>query len=184
NLAGLIVVDDGPGGNGNFEVFTIAAVPVASLTVAAGLGTEHVIVAKFEKRIFVDVGNEIDVSAIAPIAAAGTALRHELFPSERDAAVPTVTGLDRDFGLIDEHGLKTHRVIRGRRPSFLYFRNSVSVPELPCVFYSRAWIEINRPVRPLSSNCTIPGIFAKSVSSLPMPTLTPGLNSVPRSRTR
>src|SRR3954469_9714923 len=45
--------------------------------------------------------------------------------------------------------------------------------------YSAASTEITRPWRP-SRNCTIPGPLAKIVSSLPMPTPSPGRNFVPR----
>src|SRR5690348_11901390 len=38
----------------------------------------------------------------------------------------------------------------------------------------------NRPMRPRSWNSTTPVIFAKSVSSLPQPTFSPGLSFVPR----
>src|SRR5579862_3373351 len=43
---------------------------------------------------------------------------------------------------------------------------------------------INLPDRPRSRNTTIPDTFANSVSSLPSPTLSPGLKHVPRCRTR
>ena len=42
----------------------------------------------------------------------------------------------------------------------------------------------NRPEWPLSSKRTTPETLAKRVSSLPMPTLSPGLKRVPRWRTR
>src|SRR5690349_506834 len=41
----------------------------------------------------------------------------------------------------------------------------------------------NLPIRPRSRNSMMPGILANSVSSLPRPTLTPGLMRVPRCRT-
>src|ERR1035437_9017323 len=41
----------------------------------------------------------------------------------------------------------------------------------------------NFPIRPRSRNSITPVIFANSVSSLPQPTLTPGLILVPRCRT-
>src|SRR5208282_1078360 len=43
---------------------------------------------------------------------------------------------------------------------------------------------MKRPMRPLSSNLTKPATLANRVSSLPRPTLTPGLYLVPRWRTR
>src|SRR3954465_14452749 len=41
----------------------------------------------------------------------------------------------------------------------------------------------NLPIRPRSRNSTTPVTLAKSVSSLPQPTFTPGLSFVPRCRT-
>src|SRR6476660_9427875 len=49
--------------------------------------------------------------------------------------------------------------------------------------YSAALMLTSLPIRPRSRNSMMPGIFANSVSSLPRPTLTPGLNLVPRCRT-
>src|ERR671923_2316681 len=48
--------------------------------------------------------------------------------------------------------------------------------------YSAGSIEMTRPRRP-EENCTTPGRVAKIVSSLPMPTPSPGLKRVPRWRT-
>src|SRR5580704_13015474 len=49
--------------------------------------------------------------------------------------------------------------------------------------YSAALMLTNLPARPRSRNSMMPGILANSVSSLPRPTLTPGLMRVPRCRT-
>src|ERR1700686_277312 len=43
---------------------------------------------------------------------------------------------------------------------------------------------MNLPERPRSRNTTMPETLANSVSSLPRPTFSPGLNGVPRWRTR
>src|SRR5689334_1827523 len=43
---------------------------------------------------------------------------------------------------------------------------------------------MNLPRRPRSRKTTMPGTLAKSVSSLPRPTFSPGLKQVPRWRTR
>src|SRR5215212_4004028 len=43
---------------------------------------------------------------------------------------------------------------------------------------------MNLPVRPLSSNLTMPSTSANSVSSLPRPTFLPGFHFVPRWRAR
>jgi hypothetical protein len=102
----------------------------------------------------VDVGCEINIAAVAAVTAARPAARNILFPAKGDAAMTAIACFDRDFGFVDEQ----------------------------C--YSTGWIEMNLPVAPLFSNCTIPGIFANKVSSLPMPTLRPALNLVPRCRTK
>ena len=104
DLAGFDIVNDGSDGHANFEVFTAAAVPIASFTMTTAFSTERVIEAKFEKRIFVRVGNQIDASPVSTVAAARTALWNKLLPSERDAAVTTTAGLDCDVGFVDEHG--------------------------------------------------------------------------------
>src|SRR6185436_20905059 len=43
---------------------------------------------------------------------------------------------------------------------------------------------MNLPLRPFSSNLTVPVTSANRVSSEPLPTLWPGLNLVPRCRTK
>src|ERR1017187_1941498 len=49
--------------------------------------------------------------------------------------------------------------------------------------YADAWMLTNLPIRPRSLNSTLPVTLANSVSSLPQPTLRPGLILVPRCRT-
>src|SRR5437868_6566593 len=49
--------------------------------------------------------------------------------------------------------------------------------------YSEAATLTNLPIRPRSLNSTTPVTLAKSVSSLPQPTLRPGFKRVPRCRT-
>src|ERR1035437_6463816 len=49
--------------------------------------------------------------------------------------------------------------------------------------YADAWMLTNLPIRPRSLNSTTPVTFANSESSLPQPTLRPGLILVPRCRT-
>src|SRR6516225_5631677 len=51
----------------------------------------------------------------------------------------------------------------------------------PC--YATSWMLTNLPIRPRSLNSTTPVTLANSVSSLPHPTLRPGLILVPRWRT-
>jgi len=52
-----------------------------------------------------------------------------------------------------------------------------------CPTYATALMLTNLPIRPRSLNSTTPVTLANSVSSLPQPTLRPGLILVPRCRT-
>src|SRR4029453_17564089 len=62
---GFIIVDYGSHGHRNLEVFAIAAVPVAPLSVSAPLSPKHVVKPKFQKRVFVSIGSEVNAAAIA-----------------------------------------------------------------------------------------------------------------------
>ena len=149
-FVGLFVVNNRTDGNPYFEVRSVLSVPVAAFPVASAFGAEGVVEAKLQQSIFMNVRYEIDAAAIAAISSARSAPWDELLPAEGNAAVSAVSCFNCDF-------------------RFVYERS-----------YSTGWMEINLPVAPLSSNCTIPAIFANNVSSLPMPTFKPGLNFVPR----
>jgi hypothetical protein len=62
--------------------------------------------AKLEKGVFVCVGDEINVSAIAAIATAGTTARNKLLAAKGNTAVPAVACFDCDFRFVDEHEKK------------------------------------------------------------------------------
>ena len=102
---GPVIVNFGARGNRNIEILAIVPVTIAAFAVTSPPGAEYVVEAEFEKRVFVGIRDEIDVTAIAAVATAGTALRDELLPPEGNAAVPAVTGFDCDFGFVDERGL-------------------------------------------------------------------------------
>jgi hypothetical protein len=122
HLAGLIVVNDGSDRNLDFQILTVAPVTSTAFAVASSFSAKRVVITKFEKGVFVNIGGEIDIAAVAAIAAAGAAPRNKLFPAEGDAAVAAIACFDRDFGFVDEQ----------------------------C--YSTGWMEMNRPVAPLFSN--------------------------------
>src|SRR5205807_2535727 len=69
----------------------------------------------------------------------------------------------------------SHNKNAGRSPRFS--------PNPKIYFAAAGSTSTNLPVRPLSTNFTTPLILANKVSSLPRPTLRPGLMRVPRCRT-
>jgi len=50
----------------------------------AALSAKYVVKPEFQQGVLVGIGEEINIAAVAAIAAARAALRNELFPSERD----------------------------------------------------------------------------------------------------
>jgi hypothetical protein len=102
---GRVIVDFGARRNRNIEILAIVPVTIAAFAVPSPPGTEYVVEAEFEEGVFVGVRDQIDAAAVAAVAAAGTALGDELLPPEGNAAVPAVTGLNCDFGFVDERGL-------------------------------------------------------------------------------
>ena len=76
---------------------------IAALTMASTRGAECLIEAEFEKRVLVRIGHEIDAAAVASVAAAGPASRHELLPPEGNTAMSAIAGPYGDFGFVDEH---------------------------------------------------------------------------------
>ena len=100
----VVVINDRADRDANLEILSAAALTITTFTVPAALSPEYVIKAEFEKRVLVNVRDEINIAAVSAIAAARAALRNELFPSERDRSVSAVAGFDGNFCLINKHG--------------------------------------------------------------------------------
>jgi len=75
---------------------------LAALAVAAPLAFVFGIEAEMEKSIVVLAGDQHDIAAPAPVAAAGTAARDVFLAPERKAAVAAVAGFDGNDYFIDE----------------------------------------------------------------------------------
>ena len=78
------------------------------------------VVAEGEQRRDVAVGHEPDVTALAPVAAVGTAHHDGSLPAEADAAGAAVTSTDIELGFVDKGGhgdLPGYRPQRSRTPS-------------------------------------------------------------------
>ena len=80
----VIVVYGRADGNPNLEVFSATALPITAFPMPAALSAKYVVKPEFQQGVLVGIGEEINIAAVAAIAAARAALRNELFPSERD----------------------------------------------------------------------------------------------------
>jgi arginine exporter protein ArgO len=104
HVSGLVVINNGTDGNLDFQILSVAAVAITSFAVASTLGFEYMVVAKLQESVFVNVGGEINVAAIATVSAARTPTRHELLAAEGDATMPSVARFDGNFGFVNERG--------------------------------------------------------------------------------
>lgn len=70
---------------------------------ASALRPELAIVAIAQQRVVVGVRLEINVAAVAAVAARRAAARDVLLPAERHAAVAAVARLYQNFGFVNKH---------------------------------------------------------------------------------
>src|ERR1035437_7846223 len=139
---------------------------VAALAMAAPLGLMFRIEAEMEQGIVVLGGHQHHAPATAAVTAAGSAARDELFTPRRQATVAAVAGFDGNDDFVYKlHGMDH----RDRRMIPLWILGHGEMR------YSAATMLTNLPMRPRSRNSMTPVTLANSVSSLPMPTLVPGL---------
>jgi len=105
-VTALEVEDHSAQGNGNLEIISALSMLVAAFAVPAAVRTERVVVAEFQERVFLIVGDQVDAAAVAAVTSARTASGDKLFPPKGNTAVPAVSGVDRDFRFVYEHGKK------------------------------------------------------------------------------
>src|SRR5262245_44450380 len=103
-FSGLFIVNNSPQRHGDENILAVFSVTIAALAMPAAVRPKRVVVAKSQQRVFVRIGGEIDVAAVAAVAAARSALRDELLAAERNTAVSAVSCADRNFSFVDEHG--------------------------------------------------------------------------------
>ena len=178
-LAGGFVVDHGADGHLDVERAALGAGPLAALAVTAALGLVLGVEAELEQGVLVDGGDQHDVAAAAAIAAARPAARDEFLTAEGQASVAAVARFYQNSRFVDEHGKKPPAPFE---TGGLVEKNRLADGSA-CPTYSTAVMLTNLPIWPRSLNSTTPVTLANSVSSLPQPTLRPGLILVPRCRT-
>src|SRR6516162_4618978 len=103
HVAGLGILHDCADRYRHLNGFSIAAFPIAALSVTAALCFVFGIKTKMEESIVVLAGGQDHVAAAAAIAAARAPARDVLFPSKGQATVSAVAGLDGDDYLVNEH---------------------------------------------------------------------------------
>ena len=90
-------------GHADNDVLALLAGHVLALAVASAPGPPVMSAGHVRKSVEAIDGFEVDASAVAAVAAVGTAARYEAFPPEADATVPAVAALNEDFDFIDKH---------------------------------------------------------------------------------
>ena len=132
--------------------------------------------AEMEQGVVVLAGHHDNIAAVASVPAAGAASGNVFFAPESQAAVAAIAALHQDIYFIDKQHLRiaSQKTLMASEHAHLTGQRE---------FYSAGAMLTNLPMRPRSRNSMTPLIFAKSVSSLPRPTLVPGRMRVPRCRT-
>ena len=102
HLSGFGVIYNSPGRYFDFHIFAVPAMPVRALSVTSTFSPKCMIESKFQQRVFVRIRDQINVPAVAAVAAAGPAFGNELLPAECDAAVAAAPCFNCNFGLVDE----------------------------------------------------------------------------------
>src|SRR5579862_9061721 len=105
--AGIGVENHGADGDFQDQVVAGFAVAIGAFAMAAAIGAEFAIVAVAQQCVVVGIGFEIDVAAIAAVAARWAAAGDVFLATERDAAVAAIAALHRNFGFVNEHGYLT-----------------------------------------------------------------------------
>src|ERR1700722_17148106 len=105
------VVVENHGADRPFQYCVRAGLPgaVRPFAMAAAVGAKFAIVTVAQQRVVVGVRFEVDVPAIAAVAAGRAAARDVLLPAKRDAAVTAIATLYRNFGFVNKHGTPNPR---------------------------------------------------------------------------
>jgi hypothetical protein len=109
--AGLALVGDRAGRDWDEQILALGAGLVLATARLARRRAEVNLLVEGDQGVGLGIGDEVDVTALAPIAAAGAAARNVRFSPEGDDAVPTIARLDVDARLVEEHGARIHAML-------------------------------------------------------------------------
>jgi hypothetical protein len=102
NLVGLGVADQRAAGNLDYEILAVLAGTAGTLAVTPGRCGILALITEVHQSGHMVIDLQDNGTALAAIAAVGTAVGDVLFAVERHNTVAAVTGLDGDAGLIDK----------------------------------------------------------------------------------
>ena len=183
--AGARLLHQGAPGHPDDEVRRVFAGAAGGAAVLADFGHVFALVAEIHQGGKVVIGHKDHVAAPAAVAAVGAAGRHKFFAVETHRAVAALAGLDGDLGHIYKHGhvvLLIHCAAAGgrlfcsqyaRQEGCLTTRKAAGGG--PCGFANHHWRTLTfLRSRPMRSKLTLPSTRANRVSSLPLPTFSPG----------
>ena len=102
--AGLGVAHERTAGNADIKALAVLARAALALTVRARSGDVFTLVSEVHQRGHIVIDNENDISALAAVAAVGTACRDVFLAVERDGSVAAVSGLYRYPCLVNKRG--------------------------------------------------------------------------------
>jgi hypothetical protein len=103
DLAKVRRANDRPNRDANHTVLAIAPLLVTAATVLTPFSGISPLIAEIQERTEVAVGHQDDIAPFASIAAVRPPFGHVFLSAETDAATPSITCPDEDFGFIDEH---------------------------------------------------------------------------------
>jgi hypothetical protein len=102
-LQGLGIPDHRPAWHRNDEGRTVPTVPIFALAVFGMRNQVVLLISKVQKRSKLTGRSKDNIPAVSAVAAVGTPSRHVFLPSEADATVAAIPGLNEYFNLIDKH---------------------------------------------------------------------------------
>ena len=103
-VAGLFV-DQRADRHGELEIVAALAGAVRSLTVSAAPGGQLGMKPVVDERVGVRAGDDEDRTAVAAVAAARAAARHELLAAERQTSPSAIASRDVNVDFVNEHGI-------------------------------------------------------------------------------
>src|ERR1700722_18182322 len=103
--AGIRVKNHGADGHFQHDVVARLAVAIGAFAVATALCVKLAIVAIAQESVVVRIRFEVNVAAVAAVAARWPASRDILLPAERHAAVSAVAAFYQNFSFVCEHKL-------------------------------------------------------------------------------
>jgi hypothetical protein len=97
------VVDHGADGYHYAEILAILTVPVGPFPMPSPPRVKNTVVPELQQGVHVLSAYQGDITAPATVAPAGSATRHELFPTEGHTAISALAAGNLDLGFVNEH---------------------------------------------------------------------------------